>query len=309
MSASDIELRPERIGDEAAIDVVVCRAFNQMDEVHLVRLLRGHCPTFDRRFSIAAWHRDLMVGHIMLTPAPLRLMGRTVPSLAVAPVSVIPEFQRTGVGGQLLRAGHELGKSEGFEIAFLVGHPEYYPKHGYLPAFGFEKVTIDVEKLPAPAQKLHPYPVRPADIPWLTSCFAAEWRDVDFCWQWGSNLDEWTLPGANALVWWTEFGKRAAYTLGWPGRRQWKMILADDPLLARGVIEIVRPASLMQHPSGWLAKNVLDPAWGKAEVVASPAAMAHELRGAVLRDCLKAREAENRLPGACCWPVPFMPCM
>ncbi|HEO72397.1 MAG TPA: GNAT family N-acetyltransferase [Candidatus Hydrogenedentes bacterium] len=238
----------------------------------------------------------------------MRLMGHTISAVAVAPVAVVPGLQGKGIGSKLLREGHSIAQGEGFSLAFLNGHPEYYQRMGYQSCFGFAKIAIDVAKLPPPSQRLQPMPVHPSDIPWLVECCAAEWADVDFFWQRGTNLSEWTLCGTNALIWWTEFGQRAAYTLGWPGGRKWQMVLAEDPMLARAVIAQVRPTSLQQHPAGWLVRHALAPEWAHATVERHPAAMARELRHGVLRPYLKALEAGERLPGFCNWPLPFMAC-
>ncbi|HIE26402.1 TPA: N-acetyltransferase [Candidatus Poribacteria bacterium] len=307
-----IRLRSETSGDEEAIDIVNCRAFGEMDEANLVRLLRTYYPAFDRRYSITAWDDEQLVGHALFTPAQIRLMGKTVKALAVGPVAVLPESQRTGIGGELLRRGHELGKRDGFRLTFLLGHPEYYPRHGYKACFGFARVTIDTENLPPATQKFHRSPVQLADVPWLVERYAAEWAEVDFGWLWGMNLNEWTIPCVSAMLWWTEDGRRAAYTLaksgGWPQESKWKMMLAEDPMLAREVISTIKPKTLEHHPSGWLAKNVLDPKWGTAEVNASRAAMACELEEGILQPYLQALESNEHLPGFCNWPLPFMLC-
>jgi len=270
--------------------------------------MRSYYPGFDPSFSITAWQADRLLGHALFSPAKINLMGKTVNALALAPIAVVPEEQKRGIGGQLIRFGHDLGRREGFSLVFLLGHPSYYPKHGYKACFGLAKITIDIDKLPRHSQEFHPWPVRPDDIPWLSECLATEWADVDFSWQWGTNLSEWTMPGTNALIWRTANGRRAAYTLGAPGGRKQKMILADDPVLAREVLATVRPATLEQHPSGWLAKNVLEPEWGSAEANSSPAAMAYELTGGVLQSYIAAVETNQRLPGFCNWPLPFMVC-
>jgi len=308
MHPTDITIRREMPGDEGAIDAVNCRAFGQMDEAHLVRLIRSYYPAFDHRYSLTAWYKNEMVGHILFSPARIRLMGRTVSALAVAPVSVVPEFQRCGIGGQLLRAGHELGRSEGFALAFLLGHPSYYPRHGYQSCLGAVNVTIDVDRLPEPDVPLRPMPVHPADIPWLVERFAAEWDDVDFSWRRGNSLTEWTLCGTNALIWWTDDGHRAAYTLGWPRRRGWQMVLAEEPELAREALAMIRPKKLRQHPAGWLAQHALDPEWGRADVKRDPAGMVCELETGALEPYLRAIEDGDRAPGYCTWPLSFMTC-
>jgi len=308
----NIRLRSETLGDEDAIDIVNCVAFGEMDEANLVQLLRTYYPAFDRRYSITAWDGEQLVGHALFNPAEMRLMGQTVKALAVAPIAVLPEWQRKGIGGELLRFGHELGRRDGFRLTFLLGHPEYYPRHGYQPCFGFAKVTIDTENLPEPSTSFQRLPVRISDVPWLVERCTAEWSEVDFSWLWGMNLSEWTIPFVNAMVWWTEDGRRAAYTLaksgGWPKESKWKVILAEDPVLALEVISTIKPNTLEHHPSGWLAKNVLDLEWGTVEAKVSRAAMACELEAGILRPYLQGLESGERLPGFCNWPLPFMLC-
>ena len=67
--------------------------------------MRNAYPLYDRWFSVMAWYGDEMVGHALFSPVRLRLMGETVRALAV-----LPNFQRQGIGGQLLGYGHDLGR-------------------------------------------------------------------------------------------------------------------------------------------------------------------------------------------------------
>ena len=232
-------------------------------------------------------------------------MRETVRALAVGPVAVVPEKQRQGIGGQMLAFGHEIGRREGFALAFLEGVPSYYPRHGYQACYGFAKTTIHTEALPSPSQELSPWPVRPADIPWLAEQFATEWADVDFSWQWGTALAEWTLPGTNAVIWRAEHGQRAAYTVGLPGQNELKMVLAEDPSLARDAIATIKPRSLAHHPSGWLARNALGLEWAAVEAASAAPAIAYELQAGVLLPYLEAVQAGERLPGFCNWPLAF----
>ena len=308
MTIEDIVIRSERSGDEEAIDLVNCRAFGAMGEPNVVRLLRTYYPAFDTRYSITAWEAGRMVGHTLCSPADIRLRGETVRALVVAPVAVMPERQRVGIGAKMLAYGHELGARDGFTVAFLAGHPDYYPRHGYVPCYGFAGVTIDRDKLPKPSQKLDPWPVRDSDVPWLVERFAAEWNDVDFAWLWGANFAEWTLPCTHSLVWRTRDGRRAAYTLENRGGNGWKMVLAETPDLARDVLATIRPEALEQHPNGWLARNALDPTWSTAESKVHPAAMARELQAGALKGYAAELEAGSVVPGSCPWPLPFVVC-
>jgi putative acetyltransferase len=49
-------------------------------------------------------------------------------------------YQRQGLGGRLIHAGLEECRRRGFAAVVLVGHPEYYPRFGFVPAhtYGLE---------------------------------------------------------------------------------------------------------------------------------------------------------------------------
>jgi putative acetyltransferase len=301
-----IVVRGERMGDEGAIDAVNCRAFSCADEGQIVSDMRVFSPTYDRRFSVCAWDGDEMVGHALFNPVRMRLMGETLSALSVGPVAVVPSHQRQGVGGHLLRYGHELGRQEGFALAFLAGHSDYYPRHGYRACFGWAHIKIDVEKLPEPEVELEAWPLQPADLPWLVERLNVELADVDFALLRGTDLSEWVQTGINALVWRTGDGRRAAYAMSVArGRDQINMLLGDDVELVRQVLYRRRPERLGHHPSGWLAQRVLDAAWSEAVCEPSKSAMACELSEGVLAVYEQA-VASGRPVGTPNWPLPFL---
>ncbi len=218
----------------------------------------------------------------------------------------------------MLQFGHDLGRKSGFEFCFLYGHPTYYPRHGYRACFGGAKITLDLDALPKPEQKFLRLPVCPSDVGWIAERHAAELADVDFGWLWGPNLSEWVAAPMNSVVWWTEDGRRAAYTLCRPARGGCELVLAEDPRLARDVIftifakarERSRPKepAIAQHPSGWLAQNALDPAWSHAEATRWDAAMAFELVPGVLKEYEDALGTGTRPSGVATFPIGFLAC-
>lgn len=304
----ELRLRHERLGDAPVIDDVNCRAFGSMDEPNIVRLMRDRHPGYDPRYSVIAWDGETAVGHALATPLRMRLMGAYVPVVALGPIAVVPECQKRGIGGELIRFLHDRARREGFALATLYGHASYYPRHGYRACYGWGHATIDVATLPQPSMTFARTPVRPADIPWLRARQEAEWADVDFTAPWGSALSEWTMPGMNCMMWWTADGRRAAYTMTRQGRNTCKLLLADDPALAREVLATIRPAKMDHHPAGWLVREVFDPAWGTAQADAFDAAMACELQPGVLDAYLAARASGERLPGMMLFPLPFLAC-
>lgn len=82
--------------------------------------------------SLLALDGDIAVGHILFTRVRL---GDDGPAAALlAPMAVVPGIQKTGIGGRLIRAGLEQLRVSGVELVFVLGWPDYYPRHGFKPA-------------------------------------------------------------------------------------------------------------------------------------------------------------------------------
>lgn len=303
-----IDLRSETAGDEPAIDVVECRAFTSMCHANLVGAYRRHYPAFDRRYSICAWDGGHMVGHALFLPFETNLLGQRVRAIALAIDGVIPERQGEGIGTTMNRHGLELAREDGFAVAVTNGGPRYYARFGYKGSFGFARVTVDRDALPPPKSPLSPWPVTAADIPWLVECHQREWAEVDFAWHRGSDIREWVVPFAPSAIWRTPDGCRAGYVEGLSDGRAWHQVLGDEPDLVRDVIATIKPATLQQHPSGWLARTVIGPAWGTADVALRGDALACELQPGTLDACMAAVEKGERLPGSFVWPLALAVC-
>lgn len=127
-------IRQEKPADREEIFSVVESAFlnaEQSDgnEQFLVNKLRAG-DSYIPELSLVAEEDGRITGHILFTKAEVQ--GKTV--LALAPLSVLPEYQRTGIGTALINAGHEIARSLGYEYSVVLGSEAYYPKHGYIPA-------------------------------------------------------------------------------------------------------------------------------------------------------------------------------
>lgn len=57
--------------------------------------------------------------------------------MGLAPMAVLPERQRQGVGTQLVREGLDACRRQGTDAAVVLGHPDYYPRFGFRPAAQF----------------------------------------------------------------------------------------------------------------------------------------------------------------------------
>jgi len=76
----------------------------------------------------------VVVGHILYYPTKIESDSEEYQTLSLAPVGVIAELQRTGVGIRLVNAGIERAKDMGYGSVIVLGHPEYYPRFGFQPA-------------------------------------------------------------------------------------------------------------------------------------------------------------------------------
>jgi putative acetyltransferase len=118
-------IREATAEDRAEIHAVVAAAFGQPDEADLVDALRADG---DALVELAAEEDGFIVGHVLFSPL-LTDTGRRF--AALAPLSVLPDRQRDGIGAALMQVGHELCRKAGIEAVVVLGHPDYYPRVGY----------------------------------------------------------------------------------------------------------------------------------------------------------------------------------
>jgi len=123
-----IEIREERPGDVAAIRDVNKRAFGQDQEGKIVDALRSNGAAL---LSLVATLDDRVVGHIMYSPISV---ARKIMGAALGPVAVLPEHQRQGIGSKLVEAGNRKIKDQGCPFIIVLGHSNYYPRFGFMPA-------------------------------------------------------------------------------------------------------------------------------------------------------------------------------
>lgn len=104
-------IRKETLRDYKSVFDLTQEAFETLeisdhDEGQLVEKLRK-APSFIDELSIVAELNGELVGHILFTPMLIENGDEKYQSLVLGPVSVLPEFQKRGIGGQLIRAGHQ----------------------------------------------------------------------------------------------------------------------------------------------------------------------------------------------------------
>lgn len=134
-----VEIRVETTADRDAVREVHCLAFGRDDEGKLVDALRADGYA---RVSLVAEEAGRVVGHILFSDLPIVGRQGTVGALALAPMAVIPDRQRRGIGARLVQDGLRACAEGGHRIVVVLGHPAYYPR------FGFS--ARSAEKLQAP---------------------------------------------------------------------------------------------------------------------------------------------------------------
>jgi putative acetyltransferase len=126
-----LKVRAEAVEDFAAVRRVNELAFGQPGEASLVEALRAEARP---QVSLVAVEGDRVVGHIFFSPVTVEDGASSFEAMALAPMAVLPELQRRGVGARLVREGLEACRRLGHEVVFVLGHPDYYPRFGFAPA-------------------------------------------------------------------------------------------------------------------------------------------------------------------------------
>lgn len=139
-------IRPETDADTDAIREVTVSAFKTLaisnhTEQFIVAALRAARAL---TVSLVAETDGRVVGHIAFSP--VTLSDGTRDWYGLGPVSILPAFQRQGIGKALIEAGLARLKSLGARGVCLVGHPDYYIKFGFrnVPGFVLEGVPQEV---------------------------------------------------------------------------------------------------------------------------------------------------------------------
>jgi len=126
-----IVIRPETAADAGAIGDVTVAAFKTLaisdhTEQFVIEALRAAKAL---SLSLVAEVDGRMVGHIAFSP--VTISDGTPDWYGLGPISVLPDYQRQGVGKALMKEGLSRLRNRGARGCCLVGHPDYYRKFGF----------------------------------------------------------------------------------------------------------------------------------------------------------------------------------
>lgn len=142
-----LTIRREGSRDADDVRLVHQRAFGRPSEAALVDALRGVAGAV----SLVAIVDRRVVGHILFTPVQLAVplviknaepahavepaaAVKDVSAMGLAPMAVLPEYQRQNIGSRLVRAGLDACHARRHDLVVVLGHPAFYPRFGFVPA-------------------------------------------------------------------------------------------------------------------------------------------------------------------------------
>ena len=127
----EVTVRPERKADLDGINETISSAFlNHPHSNHKEHLIVSDLrESLSLDVSLVADVDDEVIGHIAFSKVMIN--GQDLSWYGLAPVSVHPKFQNSGVGSKLIRQGLETIKELGAKGCVLLGEPQYYERFGF----------------------------------------------------------------------------------------------------------------------------------------------------------------------------------
>jgi putative acetyltransferase len=130
-----IIIRRELPADITTIRQLNRAAFGQFAEAEIVEALRSASAL---TLSLIAQLDDKIVGHIAFSPVKIESPGRITNAIGLGPMSVLPEYQKRGIGARLVTEALDILQQLGHRVVIVLGHPSYYPRFGFVPAHNHE---------------------------------------------------------------------------------------------------------------------------------------------------------------------------
>ncbi len=133
----NITLRLEKPSEHRAVEILTREAFwgyawTTCDEHYLVHNLRQH-ELFIPELDFVAEVDGELAGNIMYSKATVTDNNDVAHEvITFGPLSVLPKFRNMGVGSALVRHSTDEARRLGYRAVVIYGHPEYYPRLGFV---------------------------------------------------------------------------------------------------------------------------------------------------------------------------------
>jgi putative acetyltransferase len=128
-----IIIRAEKSVERPISDQIVRLAYGRESEVVLTECLRATAE-FNPELSIVADQGGKILGYALYSAATVITNAGPQRALALAPIAVLPECQKQGIGERLVRHGLERCRTRGVELVFSIGQPQYFSRFGFRAA-------------------------------------------------------------------------------------------------------------------------------------------------------------------------------
>jgi predicted N-acetyltransferase YhbS len=149
-------IRREEKSDYRKVEEITREAFWNhhvpgCDEHYLANIMRS-APDFISELDFVAVEDDEIVGNIMYTKSAIqKLDGTMFPALTFGPLSVLPKFQKQGIGAALINHSFEAARKLGYKAVIIYGFPSYYSRLGFEPCIKYH-ISNDEGKFPKAMQ-------------------------------------------------------------------------------------------------------------------------------------------------------------
>lgn len=135
----NISLRQEQLKDYPKTEALIEQAFrneemSDQQEHLLVQRIRRSDAFIPELSIVAVNQQNEMIGQILFSKITIENKDQVTESLALAPVSIHPDYQKQGIGSMLMNRGLKNAKESGYTSVIVLGHPDYYPRFGFKPA-------------------------------------------------------------------------------------------------------------------------------------------------------------------------------
>lgn len=105
----------------------------EQDLVVRLRTSEAYVPELE----LVAEQEGQIIGHVLFTKAAIEEDGVSTETLALAPLAVLPDVQKSGVGTRLVQEGLARAKVLGYKSVIVLGSDQYYPRFGFKEAAQF----------------------------------------------------------------------------------------------------------------------------------------------------------------------------
>jgi putative acetyltransferase len=121
-----MSVRLKETTDWPALYAIYAAAFGQLAEADLVESMH---KDRDLLLSLIAYN-DQPAGHIAYSHLRL-LEAPLIKACVLAPLAVVPSFQKQGIGAELVRHSLERLRDDGYDLVVVLGEPHYYGRFGF----------------------------------------------------------------------------------------------------------------------------------------------------------------------------------